>query len=88
LPAITGLSLGVNTGYSREMVEVMLLELRCQGFTSQSMVCATEVPLGRPAPYISFQGALGLPMPASWQDLTKPVYQVFWVLCSGRFLMH
>ena len=53
----------------------MLLELRCQGFTSQSMVCATEVPLGRPAPYISFQGALGLPMPASWQDLTKPVYQ-------------
>lgn len=35
-------------------------ELSRQGFTPQSMVCATEVPLGRPAPYISFQGALGL----------------------------
>lgn len=55
-----GIKLGVNTGYSREMVNVMLPELHRQGFEPKSVVCATEVPEGRPAPYMSFCNAMEL----------------------------
>ena len=55
-----GIKLGVNTGYSREMVNVMLPELHRQGFEPESVVCATEVPQGRPAPYMSFCNAMEL----------------------------
>ncbi|MFP3979055.1 phosphonoacetaldehyde hydrolase [Marinobacter sp. KMM 10035] len=55
-----GIKLGVNTGYSREMVDVMLSELIRQGFEPESVVCATEVPMGRPAPYMSFCNAIEL----------------------------
>ncbi|UDL05925.1 phosphonoacetaldehyde hydrolase [Marinobacter sp. CA1] len=55
-----GIRLGVNTGYSREMVEVMLPELKAQGFEPQSVVVATEVPQGRPAPHMSLKNAIEL----------------------------
>ncbi|MBU2872414.1 phosphonoacetaldehyde hydrolase [Marinobacter salexigens] len=55
-----GIKLGVNTGYSREMVNVMLPALAAQGFEPESVVVATEVPQGRPAPHMSFKNALEL----------------------------
>ncbi|WP_372995199.1 phosphonoacetaldehyde hydrolase [Marinobacter sp.] len=55
-----GIKLGVNTGYSREMVNVMLPGLAAQGFEPESVVVATEVPQGRPAPHMSFKNALEL----------------------------
>jgi len=55
-----GVKLGVNTGYSREMVNVMLPELVAQGFEPESVVVATEVPLGRPAPHMSMKNAIEL----------------------------
>lgn len=55
-----GIKLGVNTGYSREMVDVMLPELKAQGFEPESVVVATEVPQGRPAPHMSLKNAIEL----------------------------
>lgn len=55
-----GIKLGVNTGYSREMVNVMLPELKAQGFEPESVVVATEVPQGRPAPHMSLKNAIEL----------------------------
>ncbi|MDX1755421.1 MAG: phosphonoacetaldehyde hydrolase [Marinobacter sp.] len=55
-----GIALGVNTGYSREMVEVMLPHLKEQGFDPRSVVVATEVPQGRPAPHMSLKNAIEL----------------------------
>lgn len=55
-----GIKLGVNTGYSREMVDVMLPELKVQGFEPESVVVATEVPQGRPAPHMSLKNAIEL----------------------------
>jgi len=55
-----GIKLGVNTGYSREMVNVMLPELVAQGFEPESVVVATEVPQGRPAPHMSMKNAIEL----------------------------
>ncbi|RBW51222.1 phosphonoacetaldehyde hydrolase [Marinobacter sp. F3R11] len=54
------IKLGVNTGYSREMVNVMLPELVAQGFEPESVVVATEVPQGRPAPHMSMKNAIEL----------------------------
>ncbi len=55
-----GIRLGVNTGYSRDMVNVMLPGLADQGFMPESVVVATEVPAGRPAPHMSLKNALEL----------------------------
>lgn len=55
-----GIKLGVNTGYSREMVNVMLPGLADQGFEPESVVVATEVPNGRPAPHMSLKNAIEL----------------------------
>ncbi|MDO6824203.1 phosphonoacetaldehyde hydrolase [Marinobacter sp. 1_MG-2023] len=55
-----GIKLGVNTGYSREMVNVILPELVAQGFEPESVVVATEVPQGRPAPHMSMKNAIEL----------------------------
>ncbi|SFM70450.1 phosphonoacetaldehyde hydrolase [Marinobacter zhejiangensis] len=55
-----GVAMGVNTGYSREMVEVMLPRLKEQGFEPASVVVATEVPQGRPAPHMSLKNAIEL----------------------------
>lgn len=55
-----GIRLSVNTGYSRDMVEVLLPHLHRQGFKPDSVVCATEVPLGRPAPHMSLRNLMEL----------------------------
>ncbi|MGO1659325.1 MAG: phosphonoacetaldehyde hydrolase [Marinobacter sp.] len=55
-----GIKLGVNTGYSRDMVNVMLPGLIAQGFEPESVVVATEVPQGRPAPHMSLKNAIEL----------------------------
>jgi phosphonoacetaldehyde hydrolase len=55
-----GIRLGVNTGYSRDMVNVMLPALSDQDFRPESIVVATEVPRGRPAPHMSLKNALEL----------------------------
>ncbi|MEQ9546221.1 MAG: phosphonoacetaldehyde hydrolase [Marinobacter sp.] len=59
-----GIKLGVNTGYSRDMVNVMLPGLVAQGFEPESVVVATEVPEGRPSPHMSLKNALELDITA------------------------
>lgn len=56
--------LGTNTGYNRDMVNAMQPHLEVQGFRPQSIVCATEVPQGRPAPHMSLKNALELEVTA------------------------
>lgn len=45
-----GIALGFNTGYSRPMAQPILDELAARGVEADSVVCATEVARGRPAP--------------------------------------
>ncbi len=47
-----GIRLGVTTGYNREMMEVVLKEASRQGLVPDSSVCASDVPRGRPAPWM------------------------------------
>jgi phosphonoacetaldehyde hydrolase len=55
-----GLKIGSTTGYTREMMEVLLLEGRRQGYEPDTSVCATDVPAGRPEPWMCLQNAMQL----------------------------
>jgi phosphonoacetaldehyde hydrolase len=55
-----GIRIGANTGYSRAMMEPLLRAAAEQGYTPDSAVCATEVPHGRPYPYMSFKNLMDL----------------------------
>lgn len=55
-----GIDIGVNTGYSREMIAELLPALAEQGFKPLSVVCATDVPAGRPSPWMALQNARDL----------------------------
>ena len=55
-----GLKVGSTTGYTREMMDILLLEAKKRGYEPDSTVCAADVPAGRPAPYMVLQNMINL----------------------------
>ena len=55
-----GLKIGSTTGYTTEMMAVLQEEARKRGYVPDSSVCASEVPAGRPAPWMCLQNAMTL----------------------------
>jgi phosphonoacetaldehyde hydrolase len=55
-----GLKIGSTTGYTTEMMEVLQEEARRQGYVPDSSVCASQVPAGRPHPWMCLQNAMNL----------------------------
>lgn len=55
-----GLKIGSTTGYTREMMGLLQSEAAKRGYTPDSTVCATDVPEGRPAPFMCLQNMLNL----------------------------
>jgi len=55
-----GLKIGSTTGYTTEMMEVLLREAKRRGYVPDSSVCAAQVPAGRPYPWMCLQNALNL----------------------------
>ena len=55
-----GLKIGSTTGYTSEMMDVLLKEARLRGYVPDSSVCATQVPAGRPHPWMCLQNAMNL----------------------------
>ncbi len=52
-----GLSIATTTGYNREMMDVVLREMRRQGFEPDAAVCVDDVPAGRPEPWMALEAA-------------------------------
>jgi phosphonoacetaldehyde hydrolase len=52
-----GLKVGSTTGYSRELMDVLVPEAARRGFTPDSVVCASDVPAGRPEPWMALLSA-------------------------------
>ena len=50
-----GIPVAVNTGYNREMLEIVLQKAREGGFVPDAALCAFDVPKGRPAPWMIFR---------------------------------
>jgi phosphonoacetaldehyde hydrolase len=55
-----GLKIGSTTGYTGEMMTLLLREAKRRGYEPDSTVCATDVPAGRPEPWMCFQNAMKL----------------------------
>lgn len=51
------LKIGTTTGYNTEMMEVLAPRARRQGYEPDFLVCASEVPAGRPAPWMALRNA-------------------------------
>lgn len=51
------MKIGSTTGYNIEMMEIVTAAAARQGYVADSVVCATDVPAGRPAPWMAFRNA-------------------------------
>ena len=55
-----GIKIGSTTGYLRDMMEINLRDAKTQGYEPDSTVCASDVPAGRPYPYMCLQNVINL----------------------------
>jgi phosphonoacetaldehyde hydrolase len=55
-----GYKIGSTTGYTTEMMEINLKDAAKQGYRPDSTVCASDVPAGRPYPYMCLQNVINL----------------------------
>src|SRR5215831_15571970 len=55
-----GIKIGSTTGYTTEMMRINLEDARRQGYVPDSTVCASEVPAGRPYPFMCLQNVINL----------------------------
>jgi phosphonoacetaldehyde hydrolase len=55
-----GYKIGSTTGYMTEMMKINLKDAAKQGYVPDSTVCASEVPAGRPYPYMCLQNIINL----------------------------
>jgi len=51
------MKIGSTTGYNKEMMQILTSFAARQGYIPDSVVCATDVPAGRPAPWMAFRNA-------------------------------
>lgn len=52
-----GLKIGSTTGYTRQLMEVVVPLAAAGGYSPDVVICADDVPAGRPAPWMNFQAA-------------------------------
>jgi phosphonoacetaldehyde hydrolase len=52
-----GLKIGSTTGYTAEMMAILMREAKRRGYEPDATVCATDVPAGRPEPWMCLQNA-------------------------------
>jgi phosphonoacetaldehyde hydrolase len=55
-----GCKIGTTTGYTTEMTAINRADAERQGYVPDSTVCASEVPAGRPFPYMCLQNVINL----------------------------
>lgn len=55
-----GIKIGSTTGYTREMMDIVVPSAKQQGYDPDSVVTSDEVPVGRPNPWMIFRNAMNL----------------------------
>src|SRR5262245_24716482 len=53
-----GVQIGASTGYTEEMMDLSQSEAKKRGYQPDATVCATQVPAGRPHPFMCLQNAI------------------------------
>lgn len=54
------IKIGSTTGYTRPIMEILVPAAREKGFDPDSVVCSSDVPAGRPYPWMCYQNAVNL----------------------------
>jgi phosphonoacetaldehyde hydrolase len=54
------MKIGSTTGYNNEMMEIVTDSAARQGYVADSVICASDVAAGRPAPWMAFRNAENL----------------------------
>ena len=62
-----GLKVGSTTGYTRPMMDVMTREAAARGYVPDAMACSSDVPTGRPSPFMCYKAALDLAVYPFWE---------------------
>ncbi len=62
-----GLKVGSTTGYTRSMMDIMVVEAAAKGYVPDTMVCSSDVPTGRPSPFMCYKAALDLAVFPFWE---------------------
>ncbi|MEM8945823.1 MAG: phosphonoacetaldehyde hydrolase [Planctomycetota bacterium] len=52
-----GMKIGSSTGYTRELMDILMPLVAEQGYEPDAMVCASDMSEGRPAPWMCFENA-------------------------------
>ena len=52
-----GIAVGSSTGYTQELMDILVPLARKQGYQPDAIVCASDVSPGRPAPWMCFENA-------------------------------
>jgi phosphonoacetaldehyde hydrolase len=55
-----GLKIGSTTGYTMEVMRLVVPEAKRRGYEPDSIICASDVPAGRPDPWMCFANAQNL----------------------------
>jgi len=55
-----GMKIGATTGYNAEMMAVLQPEAKRRGYEPDAAVCMSDVPAGRPAPWMCLENAIRL----------------------------
>ena len=84
-----GLKIGSSTGYLGEMMELLLEEARKRGYEPDASVCASDVPAGRPQPWMCLENAkklevypmesivkIGDTLPDIWEGLNAGMWTI------------
>ena len=58
-----GLKIGSTTGYTKEMLDIVAPKAKEQGYAPDFRITSTEVPAGRPYPYMIYQNMITLAIP-------------------------
>ena len=53
-----GIRIGSTTGYLRPLMDILTAEATAQGFTADAVVCPSDVPAGRPYPWMCYANAV------------------------------
>jgi phosphonoacetaldehyde hydrolase len=60
LKADHGIKIGATTGYLSDMIAIVKVQAEKQGYEPDSTVCASDVPAGRPEPWMAIKNAQNL----------------------------
>jgi phosphonoacetaldehyde hydrolase len=62
-----GLKIGSTTGYVKELMDVLVPDAARQGLSVDAMFCPSDVPAGRPAPFMCWLNAIRLGIHPTWR---------------------